>query len=377
MKAFLRRWWLALAVPVVVVGLLAGLWSVPPTNLALKTAVLLPGVFVDLPAPLYLLGEEITQDRVAFDHDSGTAQANIYRPKDGERHASLLIIPGAAPRGLDDPRVIRLAEFAARLGFVVMIPELPDLMQGIVHPGELEGIVAAHQFLQRQPFVDPERIGVLGFSVGGGLALVAAADRRIREEVALVGSFGGYYDLRELVIAATSGTVRLDGKSQPWEPSRHTLKVLRRSVLHTVEDADERRALERALEGEVHPSVLSPEARLMHDLVAGSDPQRARDLLKDSLPRLASMLDRLSPQSNLDALQADVFLVHSKEDPLIPYIESRNLRDALEARGLRVHYSELSIFRHVNPSLPADPLTILGDGARLLFISYMLLWRLQ
>lgn len=377
MKAFLRRYWLALAVPLVFVGLWAALWSLPPTNLALKTALLLPGVFVDLPAPLDLLGEEITEDRIAFDYEGGTAQANVYRPKDGERRAALLIIPGAAPRGLDDPRVIRLAQFAARLGFVVMILELPDLMQGIVHPGELEGVVTAFQFLQGQPSVDPDRIGILGFSVGGGLALVAAADRRIREDVALVGSFGGYYDLRDVIIAATSGTVQMDGESEPWQPARHMLKVLRRSLVHTVEDPDERQALARALEGDVHPSVLSPEARLVHDLLVGSDPQRARHLLKDSPPRLASMLHRLSPRSNLDALRAEVFLVHSKEDPLIPYVESRRLRDALEARGLGVHHSELSIFDHLNPSLPADPLTILGDGARLLFISYMLLWRLQ
>ena len=38
------------------------------------------------------------------------------------------------------------------------------------------------------------RIGLAGFSVGGALSIVAAADPRIRDDVRLVYSFGGYYD---------------------------------------------------------------------------------------------------------------------------------------------------------------------------------------
>jgi dienelactone hydrolase len=47
----------------------------------------------------------------------------------------------------------------------------------------------AVSFVSRQPQVDPQRIGLLGFSVGGYLALSASAiDSRIR---AVVEFFGG------------------------------------------------------------------------------------------------------------------------------------------------------------------------------------------
>ena len=75
--------------------------------------------------------------------------------------------------------------------------------------------------MQGQPNVDPERIGFFGASVGGSLALVAAADPRIAEDVDTVVSFGGYYDALETFGAIATHHIEYGEMDEEWKPRRH------------------------------------------------------------------------------------------------------------------------------------------------------------
>ena len=52
----------------------------------------------------------------------------------------------------------------------------------------------AFGLLASRPEVDPQRVGIAGFSVGGSLAVLAAADPRIAERVRFVNAFGAFGD---------------------------------------------------------------------------------------------------------------------------------------------------------------------------------------
>ena len=75
--------------------------------------------------------------------------------------------------------------------------------------------------MQAQPNVDAEKVGFFGASVGGSLALVAATDRRIAEDVDTVVSFGGYYDALETFGAIATHHIEYGAIDEEWTPRRH------------------------------------------------------------------------------------------------------------------------------------------------------------
>jgi acetyl esterase/lipase len=363
------------------VALLAGLWANRYTRVALTTASMMPDLFVDLPvSPLKLTTSEPIKEEVTFRYGQEEVVADLYRPSDSGRHGAVVVVIGAAPRARTDPRAVRLASSAARAGVVVMVPDLKHLLRDEMVPEEIEALVAAFRYLRGQEFVDEERVGYLGFSVGAGMALVAASDPLISEDVAFFGSFGGYYDLPDVIAAVTSETITDDGQREDWDPDDKTVRVLRRSLIHYVDDAGDRDILTRIfLEDDESArqelGELSPRSRVIFDLLDNRDPDRAQELLAQLWPQDVAILRRLSPSASIDGLQAELFIVHDRQDKFIPYVESRRLAEAAGEQD-NVYYAELDLFRHVDPTVTANPLTFLADLIELFFQAYRLMLQL-
>jgi len=211
------------------------------------------------------------------------------------------------------------------------------------------------------------------------LALAAAADPRIRQQVVALGSFGGYYDVRELIVAVATDTLLVDGQRQPWQPDPWAKEVLKSSLLYFVPDRRERDLLAAALDtgGRLPSAALSPTASLVQAVLLERDPQRAHQLLAQAPPELARTLDLLSPRTYTAQVQTEVFIVADRHDPLVPYTESVRLRHDLMAQGKPTRYAEIAIFRHVNPRLETNPASFLADFLRLFLQTYALLERLR
>ena len=366
---------------VLLVALLAGLWANRYTRVALTTASMMPDLFVDLPVtPLKLTTSEPIKEEVTFHYDSREVVADLYRPSDGGRHGAVVVVIGAAPRARTDPRAVRLASSAARAGVVVLIPDLKHLLRDEMVPEEIEALVAAFRYLRGQEFVDGERVGYLGFSVGAGMALVAASDPRIADEVAFFASFGGYYDLPDVIAAVTSETISHDGQREDWNPDDKTVRVLRRSLIYHVDDAGDRDILTRIFleddeSARQEVGELSPRSRVMFDLLDNRDADRAQELLAQLWPEDVAILRRLSPSASIDGLQAELFIVHDRQDKFIPYVESRRLAEAARKQN-DVYYAELDLFRHVDPTVTANPLAFLADLIEFFFQAYRLMLQL-
>jgi acetyl esterase/lipase len=212
-------------------------------------------------------------------------------------------------------------------------------------PEEIDEVVSAFQYLRARPFVDPERIAVIGFSVGAGVGLVAASDARIRDEVALFGSFGGYYDLYDVITAATTETITSDGRQTDWEPADKTLRVLRRSLIYYVDDADDRDLLARIfLDGDDSArQELGPLSRAIFDILDGG-PARSADC---SQPAARGQAAR--PSLTSSALGACAPSHHHARPPR-QYIPHNRITAAGwgRPRDSRVHYAEMDIFSHVD-----------------------------
>jgi len=377
LQRFLRRYRLALAIPLVFGALWVALWSAPPTNLVLRTFLLYPHLIVSLPdAPLNLLGAKPIVETVRFPaSDGGLLEADLYRPAGEGRHSAVLIVIGAAPRARYDPRAVRLAEGVARMGYVAMLPVLPHLSRKILTPDDTEVVIDSFRYLQRQPFVEPQRVAVLGFSVGQGLAFAAAADPSIRDDVRVLASFGGYYDIEDVITSITTRTIDVDGQRRPWSVDPWAEEVLRTSLIYLVPQESERRLLVAALDGDGGVAVedLSPTTRLVFAVLSNDDPVRAPQLLAQAPPPLATVLRQLSPRTYLDQIRAEVFIIGSRGDDLIPFTQSHLLRDSLQGRGLQLHYAEFDFLNHVEFSGPTNPLSFLADLVKLVFYSWLLM----
>ena len=347
----------------------------PQGRTAAKTGGFIFQVLPVVPVkPLAWFTSGPTRHEVLFPQSLGEGLADVYRPAGDGRHAAVLLFLGVNPAGRNDERVVNLAEGLARSGMVVMVPWSESMTQYKIDPAEVDNLVNAFLFLQDRDYVDPERVGMGGFCVGASLSAVAAQDVRIRDSVAFVNFFGGYYDARDLMVSVASRTRFDEDEQREWEPSGQTLRTFRNHLIESVESAEERDLLERVfvdgeepLPGEV--AALSDTADAAYRLMDGVAAAEARELL-DRLPsQFQDELDRMSPSRNIDSLRARVLIMHDAEDNNVPAEESRRLTEALEDKG-NVRHTEFVFFQHMDPARAVNPLTWTVDALKLFLHMY-------
>ena len=349
---------------------------------AVSSFFFLPDLMMQMPVrPVTWVTEKPVVEHVTLTYGDRTMPADIYRPADGKQHGAVILSPGAPPLEPDDSRLVRLAGDVARAGFVMLAPYSPDLEEEIILPREVDALVAAFEYLQAQPYVKPDKIGYFGVSVGSSLALLAAADGRINEDVALVVAFGGYYDTFDLLASVTTGVIYYDGHQESWNPKWHTVKVMSEQVIARLDDEKDKEMLTRMLVDEEPEATdgrerLSAEGRAAYDLLTNSDPSQVAKLV-DALPAAArEWLRSLSLAGQLVGLRAETFILHDRSDRFIPYVESRRLRDALEGQ-VKLHYTEVNIFEHVQPTANRAAHLLVVDSSKLFFQLYQILLRLS
>jgi dienelactone hydrolase len=349
-----------------VLAVVAVAWE--PTRVGLQTAVLLPNLLDAGVKPLSLFSDAPQRSAVEYrpGADSGEPElAELWLPSwaSPDRQAgAMLLVLGVNNVGRNHPVVARVADALARSGVAVLVPDSRVLLEGRLEAGEVDGVVGAFELLAGRPEVDPQRVGVVGFSVGGSLALLAAADPRIADQVRFVNAFGAFAEASTYLASVAANAYRNDDASEvPWTPSPLAREVFLRFMLDQVADAGDRRALEQALgrnvlaaarqppDPELRASLETDAARTIHDLLTAeslADAERAIDALP--APSRA-FIDAISPVRHVDGLRAGVYLMHDTADHHVPFVESRALASVLDDAAILRGRSEFRLFDHVQP----------------------------
>lgn len=306
----------------------------PPVQARGKAlAVLAESVGIDLPRPF---APEIRRADLSLDGVTG----HLYAPRDSA--PPIMLLPGAAPLGKDDPRAVRLARSLVRAGRAVFIPDL-TLYEQRFDTEDLDRIVRATLAFESHPAAS-EKVLLLGVSYGGAFALIAAADPRLRGRLSQVATFGAYWDLVGVIQAVTTGTSVVGGIRVPWEGHPAARSILEEVIVGLAPD-EVRRDLRAALATD-SSAGLAPDGLAIFELLRNPDPERTPELAERVPAVLRDVLEGFSPASVLERLEVPVVALHSTNDPAVPYGELLRLRAALpEARTLTV-----SSFRHVDPS---------------------------
>ncbi|MEZ5317587.1 MAG: hypothetical protein R2752_09325 [Vicinamibacterales bacterium] len=307
----------------------------------------------------------VTTEDVDVPTRAGTIRARIYRPP-GVPARHLLVVPGVHAGGLDEPRMSALLTRLAMTGSLVVGLPVPDLREYRITPAATDDIEDAAQWMSATPALAPAgRIGLVGVSFGGGLAVAAAGRPSLAGRLSAVVSIGGYGDLPRVLRFLCTGRLP-DGTARA--PHDFGLAVLAYGGARHLVPADQVEAFTRALRTFLDASSAqttdeAEAARLLQASreMTGALPSPARDLMQLVLARdVATLGARLLPivpalggdpalsPDRSPAPAAPVFLLHGTDDPVIPEDETVELARDLTARGATVHWLLTPALHHAD-----------------------------
>lgn len=312
---------------------------------------------------------------VAYDVGGRKRVADAYVPADGAR-AGLVVVPGLARAGKDDPRLVAFAETLARAGFEVLVPDLAGLRQLRVEAADSRAIADAVLYLDSRG--GDRGVGLIAISFAAGPALAALFEPGVGARVDIVVTVGGYHDLDAVIGYATTGHYRA-GAGEPWlrrTPNPLAKWVIVASNAPRLDDPGDRAVLTAIAERKLADpgadvadlaAALGAEGRAVYALVVNADPDRVPTLIAALPERVRSEIAALDlDRRDLGTLSSRFVLVHGRDDPLIAETESVALAAALPRERTDLYL--LDSLDHVDPK----PLG-LGDKLRLIDAIYTVL----
>jgi dienelactone hydrolase len=299
---------------------------------------------------------------------AGRMRVRIYQPETRRAHA-VLLTGGVHAKGIDEPRLMKLARDLAVAGTPVVTAEIDDLLHYRITPKLTDSIEDAILWVAADPALAPDgRLGVFGVSFAGGLSIVAAGRPRVAPHVAYVVSFGGHGSLPDVVRFLCTG-VQPDGTKRA--PHEYSLVVTLMNTAEEMVPADQVAPLRAAIMSNMkaqHLAMVDQKAAAAEftrtQTLTAALPEPARTLMslanERKVAELGPMLlphtggftgdPALSP-ANHPTVTAPVFLLHGADDNVVPAIESRRLATALEGTA-PVHLLVTSLITHAEVDHP-------------------------
>jgi dienelactone hydrolase len=347
-----RRRWLVL----ILAAALVVLWS-PVLKPAGQAAIVIADIFSE-----QLIGTNlaraITPEPRMVEDDGAFAgvpmRVTYWRPGWGDQHPAIMIVPGAAPRGNDEPIMRSFGMTLSRAGYLVMLPEFPFLKEGRFDSGATRQLDAAFAHARALSETQGRSVGAFGVSVGAGMMLVAAGREPALRDAAFLAVLGGYYDLDTYLASLASRTQRSANGLVPWVPSQEAQDRLPPGAVDLV-PASARDAVRAALEPASYEVALGRIRAL---------PAEAR-----------SAYDAVSPESVWSAIRPPIYWIHDPLDTFEPFAEAEAALAAPRAGHMRLVVPRL--VSHAAPvgeeAKAQGPLYVAGELWRLITFTFEVL----
>jgi acetyl esterase/lipase len=248
-------------------------------------------------------------DRAYYDSPAGRLAAYLTPdPRDGEKHPAIIWITGGDCNSIDEgcwqegpPSNDQSASAFRKAGIIMMFPSLrggnnnPGVKEGFL--GEVDDVLAAADYLGKQPWVDGNHIYLGGHSTGGTLALlVAESSDRFRA----IFSFGPADNVAryppEFLPFDTSNRREIELRSPgPWLASiksptfafEGTVQGNLAALQAMARSSTNPNAHFLAVRGADHFSALAPVTRLIaNKMLADNGPRSSLTFTEEELARL-------------------------------------------------------------------------------------------
>jgi len=299
------------------------------------------------PSRLKKVSSEPKLSTVTFPAAGRTVGGDLYLSV-AKPSAGVLLLPGAAEKGRDDPRLQAFARSLARGGFAVLVPDLEGFRTLKLSSGDIAGTADAFAWLSaREDLAPGGRAGIFSFSYASGPAILASLDPRIAGRVRFIMAVGGYYDVKQVLTFFTTGYYLQDGRWRHMEPNSYGKWIFVLSNVERLSDPSDRKLFEEMAKRklkDVHAKVedlasrLTPEAGNLYAFIENRDPSRALPLLSmlpEQIRREIRALDLAG--YDLTRTRTRFILVHGYDDDIIPYTQSVSLAKNLPPGKARLY----------------------------------------
>ena len=308
--------------------------------------------------------------------------ADLYRPAGRGRHSGIILAHGAIKDGKDDQALRFAGRSLARAGYIVLVPQLDNLRKFRLHQDDIDVLVAGFRYLARQEFSNG-KIGMLGVCLSAPLALLAATSPVVSRNLAVVSSWGGFYDINDWLQAVITEHYISNGELKPWEPRPVLKEEAPKWLIELLPNTSDTVCIEKMLRGNSTDSVkgkLSPSGRAMYELMTCRESERVRALWARLDPEILQTLDSLSPHTKIDKLKTKIAIIHTLTDDVIPWVESCKLAGAIEG-VYKIYFRVFKQFYHVSiedllKARISNLHNVISEAVQLYLYMYSILYRL-
>ncbi|WP_162924658.1 alpha/beta hydrolase family protein [Rubrobacter indicoceani] len=294
--------------------------------------------------------------------------ASVFHPAGDGPHPAVVFGNGMIPQGREYQAVREFAAGLARAGYLVVVPDLPGLMDDTITVRTVAEATEVAREVSERKDVRGGSVGFVGVSTGATLALLAAEDPSLKQKISAVVGVAPYTDIRTILALATTAHYELDGRMVPYRSEPLLSYAVARSTISALDPGEGREALLSEMDAvnrddpapltalRNYPTEdLGPEARSVVSLLANQDPERFGELYADLPSSVKADMEKLSPIDGAGQLEAPVELVSGSRDRYFPVSESYQLRQVVPERVVTVtevlDHSELSISLATLPDL--------------------------
>jgi dienelactone hydrolase len=290
----------------------------------------------------------------------GPLRYRLYIPLDVSHPPAIVLLHGIKKEGIEEPRLINFGRTLARAGVEVMTPELKDLADYQVTPGTVDAI--GNSILLLSAKTGEPKVGILGLSFAGGLALLAADRPEYAPKVGFVAAVGAHDDMARVArFFAANMIEKPDGSSVALQAHEYGALVL--AYAHP-EDffpprdvATARETLRLWLWEQPALSTktaegMSREGKQELDMLLHHRAQLQQTFFHE-IERHQGEMEAVSPHSHIADLRVPVYLLHGSSDSIIPASETQWLsKDVPQGDLQRVLISPAMNMIHVDGQPP-------------------------
>lgn len=260
----------------------------------------------------------------------------------------IVLLHGMSLLGIDDPRQVLAVKALAAAGFRVICPELPEIRDIQIKAKSIDNFIAfISEILRRGDYSATGRLALFAPSFSGAIVLRAAAAPGLRDHIAAVCAIGTLAGIRGSMNNIFMGqgidpyarfivlANYVKGKKQ-YAPLARAFRALAIDNWHETSSVNPLMpGIERTYHAAPAFKKLNPAQRkLVSDIV--HDEKARGKIFEELLPFMEKELQAYGVLDVAKDISAPTFLLHGRDDDVIPPQESVDLAERLRANRLVV-----------------------------------------
>lgn len=303
-----------------------------------------------VPSPLQSLLSKVSRNATMesshySDGNKNDQPLRVYHPNGAPKCAAFILYPGASPTGEEHEAMNGLALALARGGFRVFLPRIPELREVLIREESIDHVIKVFEAVSEREDVEETRIAAVGMSFGGSLVVKACCDERMIAKPAVVLSYGSFFDFEKTLEFALTGDFSDGTHDYHLEPHEWGRVGFFHNFLHDVDgdfDFENVQSYLFTCVGAEEDGVLAAyndlsrkDQKFVDKILKDSDLD-AQKLAHETLAKVRTTIEPLSPISFLERIDFPLFLMHGANDTMVPFTETVMFDRALRERGKQV-----------------------------------------